>query len=123
MTEYQDIILDHYRDPQNYGTVQEVTHSFELRNLSCGDHITVYLRVVDGAVEEVGFEGSGCAISTAASSMVTEKITGMSVNRILALTKDDVLELLGIEISPARLKCALLSLEAIRNALKSEKNV
>jgi nitrogen fixation NifU-like protein len=120
MNEYHDIILDHYRDPQNFGSLEHATHVGELRNLSCGDHIKLYFLIENDMVQDVKFEGSGCAISTAASSMVTEKIKGMSIQGLRAFHKEDVLELLGVEISPGRLKCALLSLEAVRKALNEK---
>lgn len=118
MNEYQDIILDHYRDPLNYGALAGATHSAQLRNLSCGDAVTVYLRVADEKIKSVSFEGSGCAISTAATSMLTEHIKGKGVKEVLLFSRDDLLALLGVEISAARLKCALIGLEAVHNALQ-----
>lgn len=121
MNEYQDIILDHYRDPQNFGEISDATHVIELRNLSCGDYVKLTLKAVDGEVEDVAFSGKGCAISTAAASMLTEEIKGKRLEEIQKMTKEDMLEMLGVEISAARLKCALMPLEAAHKAI-AEKN-
>jgi nitrogen fixation NifU-like protein len=114
---YRDYILEHYRRPHNFGVLETPTSSFEGANPLCGDRITMMLGIRDGVVEEVAFSGRGCAISQASASLLTDEIRGKSVDQVARLTPDDVLELLGIEISPARLKCALLSLETLQHAL------
>jgi nitrogen fixation protein NifU and related proteins len=115
---YRDEILEHYRRPHNFGTLPEPDAVFEGANPLCGDRITLMLGIGDdGTIAEVAFTGRGCAISQASASMLTDEIKGMPLSEIARLGRDDVLESLGIEISPARLKCALLSLDTLRRAL------
>ena len=114
---YRDYILDHYKHPHNFGVLSSPTVSYEGSNPLCGDRLTMMLGLVDGVVAEVAFSGRGCAISQASASMLTDEIKGKTVTEVQALTPDAVLDLLGIEISPARLKCALLSWETIGQAL------
>lgn len=121
MSLYQEIILDHYRNPRNAEPIDNPTGSVSLDNPLCGDEITLSVREVEGKVEAVGYEAEGCAISIASASMLSETIIGKDVSEVQALTKDDVLELLGIELTPNRLKCALLPLEAVKRSLYSQK--
>jgi nitrogen fixation NifU-like protein len=114
---YRDYILEHYRRPHNFGVLASPSASFEGANPLCGDRITMMLGIRDGVVEEVAFTGRGCAISQASASLLTDEVKGKRVEEVAALTADDVLDLLGIEISPARLKCALLSLDTLEHAL------
>ena len=117
---YRDYILEHYRHPHNFGVLEAPTASYEGSNPLCGDRITMMLGVEDGVVREVAFTGRGCAISQASASLLTDEIKGKTVEEVEAMTPDDVLELIGIEISPARLKCALLSLDTVAHALADE---
>ena len=114
---YRDEILEHYRRPHNFGTLESPDAVFEGANPLCGDRITLMLGIDEGVVKEVAFTGRGCAISQASASMLTDEIKGKPVEQVLQLGRDDVLEELGIEISPARLKCAMLSLETLRQAV------
>ena len=115
---YRDEILEHYRHPHNFGTLPEPTVSQEMANPLCGDRITLMLGIGDdGTVTEVAFTGRGCAISQASASMLTDQIRGMRLDDVARLDREAVLDNLGIEISPARLKCALLSLQTLRGAL------
>jgi nitrogen fixation NifU-like protein len=115
---YRDEILEHYREPHNFGTLDAPTASYEGHNPLCGDRITMMLIVDDeGTVSDVAFSGRGCAISQASASMLTDEIKGRPVSQVEAMTNQDILDLLGIEISPARLKCALLSLDTLQHAL------
>jgi nitrogen fixation protein NifU and related proteins len=114
---YRDYILEHYRRPHNFGVIADPSASHEGANPLCGDRITMMLGVRDGVVERVGFTGRGCAISQASASLLTDEIKGKPVAQVAALKGDDVLELLGIDISPARLKCAMLSLDTLHEAL------
>lgn len=115
---YRDEILEHYRRPHNFGTLADPDASFEGSNPLCGDRITVMLDIgADGRVSDVAFTGRGCAISQASASMLTDEIRGRTVEDIATLQNQDVLDLLGIEISPARLKCALLSIDTLKKAL------
>ena len=114
---YRDYILEHYRKPHNFGVIEEPSATYEGANPLCGDRITMQLGVKDGVVEAIGFTGRGCAISQASASLLTDEIKGKGVDAAQSMTSGDVLDLLGIEISPARMKCALLSLETLHGAL------
>ena len=114
---YRDYILEHYRRPHNFGVLENPTTSYEGANPLCGDRITLMLGIRDGVVAEVGFTGRGCAISQASASLLTDEIKGKPVEEVAKLSTQDLLDLLGIEISPARLKCALLSLDTLEHAL------
>jgi nitrogen fixation NifU-like protein len=114
---YRENILDHYKRPRHFGAPERFDLEFEDTNPFCGDEQHVYLTLdSDGHVEEVAFEGKGCAISTAATSMLTEELAGMTRDQLLRLPKDFVLDLLGIEISATRMKCALLGLKVVKSA-------
>jgi nitrogen fixation NifU-like protein len=116
---YRDEILEHYRNPHNFGILDQPTTAKEGANPLCGDRITLMLGINDqGTVEEVAFTGRGCAISQASASMLTDEIKGKSLDEIAHMGSKDVLDNLGIEISPARMKCAMLSLETLRDATK-----
>jgi nitrogen fixation NifU-like protein len=114
---YRDYILEHYRRPHNFGVIDDANAQHEGANPLCGDRITMQLRLSGGKVAAVGFTGRGCAISQASASLLTDEIKGKTVDDVEKLTADNVLELLGIEVSPARLKCALLSLDTMQHAL------
>ena len=114
---YREQILEHYKRPHNFGRIDEPDLEFEDNNPFCGDeqHVTIRLDE-DGRVSEVRFEGKGCAISTAATSMLTDELTGLSRDELVTLPKEKVLDLLGIEISATRMKCALLGLKVVKGA-------
>ena len=115
---YRDEILEHYRNPHNFGTLEEPTAVKEGANPLCGDRITLMLDIDDaGNVSDVKFTGRGCAISQASASMLTDEIKGKPLTEIATLGKVDVLDNLAIDISPARMKCAMLSLETLQGAL------
>jgi nitrogen fixation NifU-like protein len=116
---YRDEILEHYRQPHNFGTLDEPDATYEGNNPLCGDRITMMLTLDDaGTVSDVAFSGRGCAISQASASLLTDEIRGRSVEEVETMKNQDILDLLGIEISPARLKCALLSLDTLQHALQ-----
>jgi nitrogen fixation NifU-like protein len=114
---YRDQILEHYKRPHNFGQLEDPDLEFEDTNPFCGDeqHVTIKLDG-DEKVAEVAFDGKGCAISTAATSLLTDELVGMSREEVLKLPKDFVLELLGIEISATRMKCAMLGLKVVKSA-------
>ncbi|MCY7419305.1 MAG: SUF system NifU family Fe-S cluster assembly protein [Chloroflexi bacterium] len=115
---YRDEILEHYRRPHNFGTLAHPDVSYEGANPLCGDRMTLMLDLDEsGTVTDVAFTGRGCAISQASASLLTDTLRGRTTTELNQLVKDDVLELLGIDISPARLKCALLSLDTLQRAL------
>ena len=114
---YRDYILEHYRRPHNFGVLEDPTTRYEGANPLCGDRITMMLGIRDGVVAEVAFTGRGCAISQASASLLTDEVKGKAVEDVAKMTSADLLNLIGIEISPARLKCALLSLDTLEHAL------
>lgn len=114
---YRDYILEHYRRPHNFGVLENANARYEGANPLCGDRITMMLGIRDGMVAEVAFTGRGCAISQASASLLTDEVKGKPVDEVSKLTSADLLDLLGIEISPARLKCALLSLDTLEHVL------
>jgi len=107
-------ILDHYQNPRNWGTIDHPDASAEDSNPLCGDRIRMDLKIKDGRIEDVKFSGTGCSISRAAASMLTDEIIGKTLEEVKAMNRDDVLELLGIELGPVRLKCALLALKTLK---------
>ncbi len=112
---YRENILDHYRHPRNKGRLENPTYSHEEQNPLCGDVIRIDLHVTDdNVIDQVSFEGRGCAISQASASMLTEMIQGKTLDEVKNLGKEDILEALGIEVGPVRLKCALLSLKVLK---------
>jgi nitrogen fixation NifU-like protein len=111
---YRENILDHYQSPRNFGTLDHPDISAEDSNPLCGDQIRIDLKIKDGKVAEVKFTGKGCSISRAAASMLTEEILGKSLEEVKRIGKDEVLEMLGIELGPVRLKCALLALKTLK---------
>ena len=112
---YRELIIDRYKNPIYQGSLDPHDISFEDDNPLCGDFIRIELRVSeDGIVEEARFDGHGCAISQASADLLLETIQGKPIEDVKALTKDDVLDLLGIELGPVRLKCALLSLKVLK---------
>ena len=111
---YREYILDHYKNPRNFGRIEAPDITHEEYNPLCGDMVGMDFRLRDGVIEEVMFHGRGCAISQASASLMTERLKGMTLDEARGLSKEDVLEELGIDISPARLKCALLSLKVLK---------
>ena len=115
---YQEQILDHYKNPRNFGKIMNATIHHHEKNPLCGDELDVYFLIDDGRnIADVKIYGRGCAISQASASMLTEKVKGKSIDEIKKLKKDDILEMLGIPISAARLKCVLLSFDTFKNAI------
>lgn len=112
---YRELILDRYKNPRMRGTLDPHDISYEDDNPLCGDHLRIDLRLdAEGRIHEAAFSGEGCAISQASADLLTELIVGKSLEEVRKLGKEDILEMLGIELSPVRLKCALLSLKVLK---------
>jgi nitrogen fixation NifU-like protein len=112
---YRELIIDHYKNPGYKGEIFPADITFEDENPLCGDHIRIDLKIdTDGRVCEAAFSGHGCAISQASADLLVESIIGKTLDEVKNLGKEDVLELLGIELSPVRLKCALLPLKVLK---------
>ena len=119
---YREVILDHYKAPRNHGLLDDPDAIAEGQNPLCGDEVTVSLRFRDGdVIEDVGFEGRGCAISQAATSMLTEMVQGRKATEIAMMPRDELLQEIGIPLTPIRLKCALLGLGVLKVALHKAK--
>jgi nitrogen fixation protein NifU and related proteins len=115
---YRELILDHYKNPHNHGLLDPEDARAEGQNPLCGDEVTVSVRIdAAGAIEDVGFEGRGCAISQAATSMLTDLVKGRSAAEVAAMPKEELLGELGIPLTPVRLKCAILGLGVLKLAL------
>ena len=114
---YRENILEHYKRPHNWGELEHPSVEFSDNNPLCGDTLTVQLQVSDdGKIEDLRFSGHGCAISQASASMTSDEVKGMSIDELLKLDRQYVLDLLGIQISATRMKCALLTLKVLKGA-------
>ena len=117
---YREIILDYYRNPRNYGKIPDPDIAQRDSNPLCGDELEMHLNIKDDKVADVKFTGKGCAISQASASMLTELILGKDFEYVKKLTKEDILDNLGLhDLGPARIKCALLSLKVLKSGLYS----
>ncbi len=127
MTEFEDlyreVILDHYKNPRGHGLLEGADVAAEGQNPLCGDEVSIYVAFApDGdTIDDVKFQGRGCAISQAATSMLTELVKGRSAGEIAELPKDELLEEIGIPLTPIRVKCALLGLSTLKLALHKAK--
>src|SRR3989338_6718640 len=119
---YKEHILDLYKNPHNKGNLKNPTYEFSKNNPICGDEVKIQILAKNNKIADIKFCGQGCAISQASASLLTDKIKNLSINKIKKFSKKDVLKLLKIPISPARIKCALLPLDAINGALKNVRN-
>jgi len=112
---YRELIIDHYKNPRYYGELDPHDISFEDDNPVCGDHIRIDLRLDDqGVITEAAFSGEGCANSQASADILVEHVSGKSLDEVRAMQKEELLDLLGIELGPVRMKCALLSFKVLK---------
>ncbi len=111
---YREIILEHYKNPSNRGQLDPADFSYEDVNPLCGDEIRIDVRVADDSISEIRFSGRGCAVSQASASILTEMAEGKSLTEVKAIGKDELLDEIGIPVSPARLKCAMLGLKVLK---------
>jgi nitrogen fixation protein NifU and related proteins len=120
---YRENILDHYKNPRNYGLLEPSDAQAEGQNPLCGDEVTVSIRFADDGetIEEIGFEGRGCAVSQAATSMLTDLVKGRKASDVATLPKEEILGEIGIPLTPVRMKCAILGLGVVKVALNRSK--
>ena len=118
---YAENILDHYRHPRRKQLLESPSIEHEEVNHACGDTVTLQLSLEDGTLKEVGWTGTGCAISQACMSMLTEEMDGKNIEDMEKITKSEMLEFLGVPIGPRRIKCALLALHTLKNALRKNR--
>ena len=120
---YREVILDHYKSPRGHGLIEGADVQAEGQNPLCGDEVTISVKFADDGetIEGIGFEGRGCAISQAATSMLTELVQGRSAQEVAALPREELLDEIGIPLTPVRLKCALLGLSTLKLALHKAK--
>jgi nitrogen fixation NifU-like protein len=120
---YREVILDHYKNPRGHGTMDDPDADAEGMNPLCGDEVSIYVRFGEDneTIDEVKFAGRGCAISQAATSMLTEMVRGKRASDVAVLDKDELLEEIGIPLTPIRLKCAMLGLTTLKVALHKAK--
>jgi nitrogen fixation NifU-like protein len=111
---YRELILDHYQHPHNHGEIPGADISYEDSNPLCGDKIRIDLKIKDNIVQDVKFNGKGCAISQASASMLTDELLGKTLDEVKQLDKKFILEMLGIPLGPSRIKCALLPLKVVK---------
>ena len=119
-TIYREEIMELYKSPENYGTLKNPDREHTENNATCGDEITIQLIIHDDKIKDAKFHGSGCVISIVSSSMLINKLKGMNIEEIQKINKDDMLKLFKAKISLGRIKCLLLPLNAVKNALKLE---
>ncbi len=118
---YQEQILDHYKRPRNFGEMPDADLRAHDNNPLCGDDLTIYIKTDGkGTITDVRFKGQGCAISQSSASMLSVKIKGKSVDHAKSIDSESIVKMLGIPLSPVRLKCALLSLQVLKKALFSK---
>jgi nitrogen fixation protein NifU and related proteins len=118
---YREVILDHYKNPRGHGVIEGADAQAEGQNPLCGDEVAIFVALDGDKIEEVRFRGRGCAISQAATSMLVEMVRGRTVNEVASMPRDELLDEVGIPLTPVRLKCALLGLGVLKVALHRAK--
>ncbi len=115
---YREQIMDHYRNPRNKGHLEEFSFKHTENNPLCGDELEIEVKMDGEEISDIKFSGKGCSISQASASMLTEFVKNKKINEVNELTRDDIIEMLGIPIGPVRVKCAVLALVALKNGIK-----
>lgn len=123
MSVYKEELLEHYHDPQNFGEVEGADIAVEENNPLCGDKQKWFLKLADENISKIGFTGDGCAISMAAASMLSEELKNKSTNEIMSLGEDDMKRIVGVDVSPARMKCLMLGLQTVQKGLTDSPSV
>jgi nitrogen fixation protein NifU and related proteins len=118
---YREVILDHYKNPRGHGVIEGADAQAEGQNPLCGDEVAIFVALEGDKIEDVRFRGRGCAISQAATSMLVEMVRGRTVDEVASMPRDELLEEVGIPLTPVRLKCALLGLGVLKVALHRAK--
>ncbi len=118
---YREHLMDHYKNPRNFGKIEDSIHS-RGENPSCGDEMDIYLEIEGNKIKDFKFTSKGCAISTASASVLSEKLKEKRVDEVLNMTRDDMKDLLGIDVSVSRVKCMMLGLKTLQTAIKGELN-
>lgn len=116
---YRENLIDHYNHPRNFGKMSKNDASSKIENISCGDLITMQIKVEKGFIKEIKFLGEGCAVAIASASILTEEMLGKNLEYVKSFSFKDLQKLLGVELSPSRIKCANLSLESLKTAVKT----
>lgn len=114
---YREVLLEHYKNPHNKGAILKPDLHKEDSNPLCGDMIEVFARIKDHKIDKITFEGKGCVISQASASMLTDELKGKTLKEVQDMTREDLLDLIGLQLTPTRVKCAMLSLTAIKKAI------
>ncbi|HSV95276.1 MAG TPA: iron-sulfur cluster assembly scaffold protein [Spirochaetia bacterium] len=120
MSEYREIIIDHYKNPRNQGEIENADRVIDEVNSSCGDIIKIFVKLDDGKILDMKWQGIGCAISTAGASMLSEKVVGMNKSDLEIFGEDGVVEMLGGEINAGRMKCATLAYRGLLRVFEQE---
>ena len=116
---YQEELMEHFKNPCNYGNLKDPDFSVSDKNPSCGDRISIDGKITNNSLCEVKFSGKGCVLSQATASMLTEKYSGKTTDEILKLSRKDIVEMVGLELGPVRIKCAMLPLLVLQEGIKS----
>lgn len=119
---YRETILELYKNPENFGKLRKYTNSNRSYNATCGDDITIYVLARDGKIEDIRFEGKGCALCIASSSMLTEEVKGKSIEDIMKMKRENITNMMGMDVGPVRVKCVMLPLESLHKSLMTDNN-
>jgi nitrogen fixation NifU-like protein len=115
---YREQLMEHYKHPHNMGEINEPSKQVEKNNPYCGDLVSMQIKLKDGKIEDIKFKASACAVTVASSSLLTEEMKGKTIDEVKRFTKEKLLELLGVELTTSRTKCAVLPLEALQSMLE-----